>query len=169
MFIFFSPYQNRSRRPNVRDMKYHISGESTVAYRRKRSRFRVGCGLSRPSWPTASLPVGHLTSVNRKDESNHNFLLYILWGKKVSNYFLSLKWGQWEVIWGCMRGTENMQICVKRMADGRLWPVFPVRSWSFIDVYMLGWECGSVVRVLAKHVRGPRFNIQYWKKGGGAV
>lgn len=53
------------------------------------------------------------------------------------------------------------------MADGRLWPVFPVRSWSFIDVYMLGWECGSVVRVLAKHVRGPRFNIQYWKKGGG--
>lgn len=45
---FLSAYQNSSRRPNVRDVKYHISGDSAVAYRWKRSRIHRGMNAACP-------------------------------------------------------------------------------------------------------------------------
>lgn len=45
---FLSAYQNSSRRPNVRDVKYRISGDSAVAYRWKRSRIHRGMNAACP-------------------------------------------------------------------------------------------------------------------------
>lgn len=168
---FLSAYQNSSRRPNVRDVKYRISGDSAVAYRWKRSRIHRGMNAACPDHLGPCHPF-QLAILSLLVETMETITIsYCAYYDKsdvrlhpvpgVGQEEGHVRWQMW--------GREHSNTCKENVQRAELRALLQVKSWSFIHVYRLGWGCRSATERLPRMYE-CRISIQYGrnqKKGGG--